>query len=72
MMHTVRLCEDLSGWFATMSDDLPHYPGARVHWAAAFEDPDDAMRVLDLAQELAVRMADERVRWTPGRAPSWT
>lgn len=48
-MHTIRLCRDLTGWFATMSADVPSYPGVRVHWAAAFESQGQAMRVLDLA-----------------------
>jgi len=71
MVHTVRLCRDLTGWYATLSDDRPAYPGARVHWAAAFENPNHAMAVLDLAQALAFRLAEERVAWNPGQAPTW-
>ena len=71
MVHTVQLCQDLTGWYATMREDPPDYPGASVHWAAAFENPLDAIAVLDLAQALAFRLADGGVAWTPGRAPSW-
>jgi hypothetical protein len=72
MVHTVCLCKDLSGWFATLSDATLHYPGARVHWAAGFENPDQAMAVLDLAQALAFSLADEELVWPANRAPSWT
>jgi hypothetical protein len=40
--------------------------------AAAFENPEHAMAVLDLAQALALRLADDRMVWTPERAPTWT
>ena len=62
-MHTVRLCRDLTGWFATMSPDVPKYPGVRVGWAAAFESAEHAMRVLELAQALAHRLGDQPGAW---------
>lgn len=72
MRYTVRLCQDLGGWFATMSGDLPLYPGVRVHWAAGFENHDPAMAVLESAQALAHRLAEERATWAPHRAPAWS
>jgi hypothetical protein len=60
MPHTVRLCRDLTGWFATLGDDVVEYPGASVHWETAFESPAHAMSVLDLAETLAQRLADDR------------
>jgi hypothetical protein len=60
MAFTVRLCRDLTGWFATLGDDVIGYPGASVHWETAFENPSHPMSVLDLAETLAQRLVDDR------------
>ena len=26
-MFTIKLCNDLTGWFASLSDDVAEYPG---------------------------------------------
>jgi hypothetical protein len=75
MPYTVRLCRDLSGWFATLGDDMSDYPGVSVQWETAFESPDRAMSVLDLAQALALRLVGEAfVSWRPepvGSRSTW-
>jgi hypothetical protein len=60
-MFTVKLCSDLSGWFASLSDDLADYPGVTVHSEQVFETHDHALRALDLTQVLAQRLADSPV-----------
>jgi hypothetical protein len=70
MPYTVRLCRDLTGWFASMSDDIAGYPGASVQWESAFECPDRAMSVLDMAQDLAQRLVgDAFLSWWPEPEP---
>jgi hypothetical protein len=64
MPYTVRLCRDLAGWFASMSDDIAGYPGAIVQWESAFDCPDRAMSVLEVAQDLAQRLVG-------GALPAW-
>jgi hypothetical protein len=59
MPYTVRLCRDLTGWFASMSDDVDGYPGASIQWESAFDCPDRAMSVLEVAQDLAQRLVGE-------------
>jgi hypothetical protein len=58
-MFTIRLCHDLTGWFATQGDDTLGYPGVRVHGEHAFASAHDAMRALDLTQALAQRLSCE-------------
>lgn len=73
MPYTVRLCRDLSGWFATLCDDLLGYPGATVQWQMAVESPEQAMSVLDVAQTLAQRLVGEAfVSWVPEPGPAPT
>jgi hypothetical protein len=73
MTYTVRLCRDLTGWFASMSDDVPGYPGATVQWESAFECHERAMSVLDLAQDLAMRLVgDAFLSWGPQPEPRWS
>jgi hypothetical protein len=64
MPYTVRLCRDLTGWFASMSDDVAGYPGSSVQWESAFDCPDRAMSVLEVAQDLAQRLVG-------GVLPAW-
>ena len=64
MPYSVRLCRDLTGWFATMGGDAPPcYPGVRFHWEADVTTAGDAIRVLDLAQALAKRLRGEARPW---------
>jgi len=71
MPYTVRLCRDLTGWFASMSDDISGYPGTNVQWESAFDCPDRAMSVLDLTQDLAQRLAGEMfLPWEPRPEPT--
>ena len=73
MAHTVRICKDLTGWFATIGDDTPGYPGVRVHWEQTFLSPDDAMRILELAEALAHELRGERLLyWQPEPSPEVT
>jgi hypothetical protein len=71
MAHTIRICKDLTGWFASMGDDATGYPGVSVHWEQAFRSPEDAMGALDLAQALAQRLRGPTLRfWKPKRRPT--
>ncbi len=62
---TVKLCNDLTGWFATLSDDVAEYPGVTVHSEHGFETSAEALRALDLTQVLAHRLGGSP--W-PGQA----
>ena len=62
-MITVKLCNDLTGWFATLSDDLAEYPGVTVHSEQAFETSAQALRALDLTQVLAQRLGGSPGLW---------
>ena len=68
-MITVKLCNDLTGWFATLSDDAAEYPGVTVHSEQAFETSAQALRALDLTQVLAQRLGGNPGSWkgTEGR-----
>jgi hypothetical protein len=71
MPYTVRLCRDLTGWFASMSDDISGYPGTTVQWESAFDCPDRAMSVLDLTEDLAQRLPGETFAfWGPRPEPT--
>jgi hypothetical protein len=55
-MYTVRICRDVTGWFATMNEDLDGYPGVSTHWEELFATSDEAMQGLDRARALAHRL----------------
>jgi hypothetical protein len=55
-VFTVRLCNDLTGWFASLSDDVAEYPGVTVQSEQGFETHDEAFQALDLTQVLAQRL----------------
>jgi hypothetical protein len=55
----VKLCNDLTGWFASLSDDVAEYPGVTVHSEQGFSTSDEALRALDLTQVLAQRLGGD-------------
>jgi hypothetical protein len=58
-MFTIRLCHDLTGWFATQGDDVLGYPGVCVHCEHALPTAGDAMLALDMTKVLAQRLSGE-------------